>query len=557
MADFTTNAQIHESALMKKIFLILLIVPIFTFSQKKDYKTYDKAVTFFNNGEIEKAKKYIHKCIQKNADWENPYQLLGKIYEEEGDIEQAVENYYKGFDTNNSEDQLWWQRLGDLYFKNGLYTNALYHYKSFIAFNDKEEAFYKKAIKHIQDCMFAINAMQNPVDFDSKNMGENINSEMAEYLPFISADGKQFVITRKVKGELGLQEDFFYSQKDEANNWQKVNKMSNINTIFNEGAISISADGRLLVFTACNREGGKGSCDLYLKIVDSENVINLETVNSKNWDTQGCFSPDGKFLYFVSNRSGGYGGKDIWISEIGKNGFGKPFNAGPTINTEYNEMSPFLHADNLTFYFASDGHIGMGEFDLFVSRRKNVSQVWGSPENMGYPINTYKVENSLIVATNGKTAYYASDKSGYGFEDIFWFNLPKEKQAHEISDLELKIITQKIGEEVILKSVQFTHNSFEIDESSFAELNKLLAFLNKDPQIKISIEGHTDNVGEVKENQILSENRAIAIYNYLTQNKIAENRLSYKGFGETKPLLSNETESGRMINRRTSFKIIQ
>ena len=135
--------------------------------------------------------------------------------------------------------------------------------------------------------------------------------------------------------------------------------------------------------------------------------------------------------------------------------------------------------------------------------------------------------------------------------------LPKEKQAHEISDLELEIITQKIGEEVILKSVQFTHNSFEIDESSFAELNKLLAFLNKDSQIKISIEGHTDNVGEEKENQILSENRAIAVYNYLTQNKIAENRLSYKGFGETKPLLSNETESGRMINRRTSFKIIQ
>ena len=542
---------------MKKIFFILLILPIFTFSQKKDYKTYDKAVIFFNNGEIEKAKKYTNKCIQKNSDWEAPYQLLGKIYEEEGDIEQAVENYYQGFDTNNSEDQLWWQRLGDLYFKNGFYKKALYHYKSFIAFNDKEESFYKKAIKHIQDCMFAINAMQNPVDFDLRNMGENINSRMAEYLPFIAADGKKFIITRKVKGELGLQEDFFYSEKDEKNNWRKVNNMSSINTTFNEGAISVSADGRLLIFTACNRQGGKGSCDLYLKIIGSQNVINLETVNSKNWDTQGCFSPDGKFLYFVSNRPGGYGGKDIWISEIGKNGFGEPFNAGPIINTEYNEMSPFLHADNLTFYFASDGHIGMGEFDLFVSRRKNASQAWMSPKNMGYPINTYKVENSLIVATNGKTAYYVSDRSGYGFEDIFSFHLPKERQAHEISDLELEIITQKIGEEIIFKSVQFTHNSFYLDETSFSELNKLLVYLNKNPQIKISIEGHTDNVGEEKKNQMLSENRAIAVYNYLIQNKINKNRLSYKGFGETKPLLSNETENGRMINRRTSFKIIQ
>ncbi len=557
MADFTTNAQIHEFTLMKKIFFILLTLPIFAFSQKKDYKTYDKAVILFNNGEIEKAKKYTNKCIQKNSDWEDPYQLLGKIYEEEGDIEQAVENYYQGFDTNNSEDQLWWQRLGDLYFKNGFYKKALYHYKSFIAFNDKEESFYKKAIKHIQDCMFAINAMQNPVDFDLRNMGENINSKMAEYLPFISADGKKFIITRKVKGELGLQEDFFYSEKDEKNNWKKANNMSSINTAFNEGAISISADGRLLIFTACNRQEGKGSCDLYLKIIGSQNPINLKIVNSKSWDTQGCFSPDGKFLYFVSNRPGGYGGKDIWISEIGKNGFGEPFNAGPIINTEYNEMSPFLHADNLTFYFASDGHIGMGEFDLFVSRRKNASQAWMSPKNMGYPINTYKVENSLIVATNGKTAYYVSDRSGYGFEDIFSFHLPKERQAHEISDLELEIITQKIGEEVIFKSVQFTHNSFYLDETSFPELNKLLIYLNKNPQIKISIEGHTDNVGEERKNQILSENRAIAVYNYLVQNKINKNRLSYNGFGETKPLLSNETENGKMLNRRTSFKIIQ
>ena len=125
---------------MKKIFFILLILPIFTFSQKKDYKSYDKAVIFFNNGETEKAKRYTNKCIQRNSDWEDPYQLLGKIYEEEGDIEQAVENYYQGFDTNNSEDQLWWQRLGDLYFKNGFYKKALYHYKSFIAFNDKGEA---------------------------------------------------------------------------------------------------------------------------------------------------------------------------------------------------------------------------------------------------------------------------------------------------------------------------------------------------------------------------------------------------------------------------------
>ena len=542
---------------MRKILFLLLIIPTLVFSQKKDYNSYDKAVSYFNKGEIEKAKKSIEKCIQKNADWEKPYQLLGKIYEEEGDIELAVENYYRGFEKDNPTDQLWWQKIGDLYFENGLYPNAMYHFKKFVAFQSKEAAFYKKAIKHIQDCMFAVGAISNPVDFKPKNIGENINSEMAEYLPFISADGKQFVITRKVKGEMDLQEDFFYSQKDEGNNWRKVKRMNSINTPFNEGAISISADGRFLVFTACNREDSKGSCDLYLQLSEKEKAFNLGSVNSKSWDTQGCFSPDGKYLYFVSNRPGGYGGKDIWISEIGENGFGKPFNAGSTINTAYNEMSPFLHADNLTLYFASDGHIGMGEFDLFVSRRKNTEQKWSFPENMGYPINTHKVENSLIVATDGKTAYYASDKSGYGLEDIFWFDLPKEKQANEISDLELEIITQKQGEEVILKNVQFAHNSYQLNENSFTELNTLITYLKKNPQIKIAIQGHTDNVGEEKENQILSENRSIAVYNYLTQNNIDENRLNYKGYGETKPLVPNESENGRRINRRTSFKIIQ
>ena len=540
---------------MKKIFLIILFFPSFAFAQKKDYKTYDKAISYFNNGEIEKAKKSINKCIQKNIEWEKPYQLLGNIYELEGDIELAVKNYYKGFDSKNSKDQLWWQKLGDLYFENAMYQNALFHYKSFVAFADKEEVFYKKAIKHIQDCMFAIKAMENPVEFNPKNMGESINSDMAEYLPFISSDGKQFIFTRKVKGEGALQEDFYFSRWEDE--WLKAEAMNSINTSYNEGAISVSSDGRFLIFTACNRVDGIGSCDLYLKIIGSETIMNLEEVNTKNWDSQGCFSPDGKFLFFVSSRLGGFGGKDIWISKITEKGFEEPFNAGPTINTAYNEMSPFLHADNLTLYFASDGHIGMGDYDLFVSRRKNAELEWGSPENMGYPINTYKVENSLIVAKDGKTAYYTSDNSGYGLEDIFWFDLPKERQAAKILDLELRIITQKAGEEIILNHVQFAHNSYKLDEASFIELNRLLNYLKNNPHIKISIEGHTDNVGKEEENQILSENRAFAVYSFLINNNILESKLSYKGFGESKPLVPNKSENERRINRRTSFKIIQ
>ena len=120
-----------------------------------------------------------------------------------------------------------------------------------------------------------------------------------------------------------------------------------------------------------------------------------------------------------------------------------------------------------------------------------------------------------------------------------------------------EIITGKAGEEVILKNVHFSHNSFELNESSYTELNKLIDYLQKNPQIKITVEGHTDNVGERKENIILSENRAKSVYDYLVQKTIKTNRLLYEGFGENKPIADNETASGRARNRRTSFKIIQ
>ena len=196
---------------MKNLLIILFFIPVVVFSQKKDYRSYDKAVSYFRDGEVEKAKKLIEKCIKKNVQWEKPYQLLGKIYEEEGDIQLAVEYYYKGFDKNNSDDQMWWKKIGDLYFVNGEYVDALYHYKSFVEFADKNGKAYLKSIKHIQDCMYAISSKASPVDFNPINMGDNINSENAEYLPFISPDGKYFIFTRRVKGEFGSQEDFLVS----------------------------------------------------------------------------------------------------------------------------------------------------------------------------------------------------------------------------------------------------------------------------------------------------------------------------------------------------------
>ena len=350
-----------------------------------------------------------------------------------------------------------------------------------------------------------------------------------------------------------LQEDFFISEKDTNNNWGPSRLFgTHLNTNGNEGAFSFSVDNDRAVFTACDRDDRVGRCDLYF-LINGRTFNAGKVINSEEWDSQGCFSHDGKYLYFVSSRSGGYGGKDIWRSEITVDGFIEPENLGSLINTKYDEMSPFLHPDNLTLYFASNGHIGMGDYDIYVSRRINTLESWQSPENIGYPINTFKTENSLIVANNGRTAYYTSNNSGFGQEDIFTFELPKNMQADEISTLELEIITQTKGAEVILENVTFSSNSSSLYESSYVELDKLTSYLLKNPELNIEIQGHTDNLGNDIDNLILSDKRAKAVYDYLILR--VKNKLSYVGYGESIPLTSNETEIGRSLNRRTSFVI--
>ena len=161
----------------------------------------------------------------------------------------------------------------------------------------------------------------------------------------------------------------------------------------------------------------------------------------------------------------------------------------------------------------------------------------------------------MIVASDGLTAYFASDKSGYGQEDIFWFELPESAQPNKVDGLELDIISQESGSEIILENVYFAHNSYVLDESSFEELDNLIAYLHKHPEIKIIIEGHTDDVGSEEANQLLSENRAKAVYMYVLDAFITKERLTYKGYGESKPLDANDSEEGRAQNRRTSFRI--
>lgn len=265
--------------------------------------------------------------------------------------------------------------------------------------------------------------------FARKNLGDSVNSDALEYYPSTTIDGKKLIFTRRLAGD----EDFYECDLVDGK-WSKAKALGGrVNTNLNEGAQNISQDGEWIVFTGCNYPEGQGSCDLYISFKTKNGWSEAENlgaiVNTDFWESSPSLSPDKRDLYFSSNQAGTYGGKDIWVTHRNNNGkWSRPENLGPTINTAGDESCSFMYADNQTLFFNSNGHRGYGQADLFFSKKISDTS-WSEPENLGYPINTIDEEGSLIVAADGKTAYYASDGSDTrGGLDLYSFQLRDDIQ---------------------------------------------------------------------------------------------------------------------------------
>ena len=466
------------------------------------------------------------------------------------------------------------------------------------------------------------------------NLGEGINTKDLEYFPSLTIDGSKMIFTRRIAGDEDFYESNFIIGK-----WSDAKPLGGkVNTNLNEGAQNISQDGQLLIFTGCNYPEGEGSCDLYFSVKTNTGWSEPQNlgpvVNTDFWESSPSLSPDKRNLYFASSQAGGFGGRDIWVTHRLPTGkWSRPENLGEAVNTAGDESCPFMHADNETLYFNSNGHPGYGMTDLFLSKKVNDSS-WVVAENLGYPVNTIDDQGSLIVAADGKTAYYASDgtdtKGGldmYSFqlrEDIrplktWWVKgkvfdkkttagLPSAVELTEIKSGNLiskiqtdedgnYLVTLPVGKDyafnvnrkgylfysdnfslaknnpdsvfivniplqpiekgatIVLKNIFFETGKFELQNESKSELNKLVTLLNENPNLKIQIDGHTDNVGQEKDNLLLSTNRAKAVVGYLLSKAINSQRLTYKGFGATKPVAGNATEQSKALNRRTELSI--
>lgn len=263
-----------------------------------------------------------------------------------------------------------------------------------------------------QSIGFSIEESSNPMKIDFEKLPSPVNEFTMQYFPSITRSG-QLVYT--MRDQLGRSDEDLVTTTWIGNRWTKPMPLSiNINTDRNEGAASISADGKTLVFTSCNRPDNIGSCDLYISNLGnggwtSPELLGAE-VNSKEWDSQPSLSADGKKLFFVSKRGEGVGKDDIWLSELIDGKWQRAKNLGPIINTPEDDSAPFIYVDGETLIFASKGRIGMGGYDLFKSVRQN--EVWSEPENLGYPINNSFDQIGYSIAADQWAYFSSSDSSG-------------------------------------------------------------------------------------------------------------------------------------------------
>lgn len=423
------------------IYLFLLLACSAASAQEPSSKS-KKAIDAYNNGlrsyslnKYFEAEQYFLTAIKEDNAFIEAYLVLAEVYEDWNKPLNAIEAYRRGLPVKETFYPYGYIRLGNLQYREGLYDKALESYRRFLELDNSNMNHVTRAQDGIARCEFALNALQNPVEFKPVNLGPKVNSDQDEYWPSLSADERTLFVTRLIRSDefmKTLQEDFYISRWEDTA-WSEMKSAgSPLNTPDNEGAQTITADGRYMVFTACNRRDGIGRCDLYETVREGDTwsiPVNMGApVNTKYRETQPSISADGRTLYFASDRPGGKGYHDIWVAYRQENGqWTNPVNLGDSINSPGQEMSPFIHPDNQSLYFSSDGFIGMGGYDLFISQRDSAGQ-WTKPRNLGYPINTNRDEIGLIVNARGDKAYYASDFDKTKGKDIYVFDLPPEKR---------------------------------------------------------------------------------------------------------------------------------
>ena len=609
---------------MKYIFFILLFLYTQVISQIKCENALEKVfkekqIIDKEGFDLNKFKKFEELC--DNSEFNI---VLADIYFQYKNYDDAITLYLKKWNSLYSYDVI------ENLLKSCLFTGKYDLAKEIILENEHINISLNPEFKNIfKKIDFSILQLTDSLDVEIKKLPFCTDDD--EYFPSFSSDTTELIYTVKKDGE---DENFYFSSFIN-DSWSVPEIMDfPTNTLYNEGAYSISEDGKELYFASCNRLDSYGGCDIYYSEINDtiwSEPINLgSNVNSKYWESQPSISSNKNLLFFSSNREGGIGKRDIWVCKrLGRYQWSEPFNLGVNINTDKDEITPFIFADSKTLYFASKGHIGLGGFDIFVSSIDS-DGYFSETKNLGYPINTWGDESSLIVSKNYSYGFFSSDrKNSKDLNlDLYYFDFPKILKTNKVIELsglivdrisynylpncklsffdlngknigntfsqsdgsflfnlfeidsllvhidskdhiyfsdEISlnfkskknskfILDRKIkGKKVILENILYEIDDFSLNPTSFFEIKRLAMHLKRNKNTKIKIAGHTDNTGSEKYNLELSNKRAMTVYHKLLEFGVNKNQLSYIGFGYSQPINTNNTDFGKLKNRRTEI----
>ncbi len=437
-------------------YLLILLLPLlftgfasaqsYTSKNKKAIKLYTEARTLMGARAFDKAFGKLQGALAKDPDFAEAYLKLATIYRIR--FQDSLQmNCYKEVVTRHPTTARFanaWYFLGQYDFETGNYETTLRFLHTYQTLSSGKGKYKNKAKLMIANSEFAINYKIHDFQFNPRPLPPSVNQFKQQYFPVLTANQQSLIFVKREENE-----EIMLSTKNKHGNWNNpVSISSNINTEFNEGTCTISADGRKLVFTSCMGRKGYGSCDLY----ESNKVGNDwsvpenmgSNINSTSWDSQPSLSADGRTLYFVSNRRGGFGRRDIYVSTLTEqNEWSKPQNVGTDINTAFDDISPFIHPNGQRLYFATDGRLSFGGYDIYFTEKKELG--WAKPTNFGYPINTHNDEVSMYISSDGSKGYYShEEKEGDSFTStLFEIDIPPSLQIEHKSTYVFGLVVDK------------------------------------------------------------------------------------------------------------------
>lgn len=420
---------------------------------KKALELYTEADNYRVRGQFSQAINLLNEAITRDKNFEEAYYRLATIYKVQEQFDQATETFEKGIALTkaDSRKRMYLYELAGVNLWQGKYEPCIKYAAAFLQIEKEDRKKIELAKVWIMQAEYSL-ANTTVYEYVITPLSDSVNIFPMQYFPTVTADGEQLIFTARYGGGRNNNEDLVVSSKQKNGSWgAPVSLSANINTIQREGASTISADGRHIIFTVCGTSG----CDLY----ESRKTGNEwskpknmgPNINSPRWDAQPSLSADGRELYFVSERNGGFGGYDIWYSQLTDKGWSKAVNLGPEVNTPQDEISPYIHVNNREFYLVSNGLPGYGGYDIYKVQKSETG--WGKPVNMGKPLNDHHDQYSFIVSALGSQGYYSREESK-SRSRLYKIVLPEKWITPYKGNVVTGVVTDKVSGRVLRAQVE-------------------------------------------------------------------------------------------------------